>query len=163
MRDKLESLKLSNEGVLERERLREATYGRVESPWFIRFPFAVLCWTLDVVYADRPIQRYTFLQHLFILRTRPPAQPSPAQPSPAYPTPPHCTPFLSTLLLYCYFANNHKSYDKRAMRRFWVLETVARIPYFAFISMLHLYESLGWWRAGAALRKVTHPGITESL
>ena len=31
---------------------------------------------------------------------------------------------------------------------------VARMPYFAYISMLHLYESLGWWRAGAELRKV---------
>lgn len=38
--------------------------------------------------------------------------------------------------------------------RFWVLEVVARMPYFAYISMLHLYESLGWWRAGAELRKV---------
>ena len=57
MRTKLESLTLSNEGVLERERRREDEFGRVESPWFIRFPFAVLCWTLDVVYADRPIQR----------------------------------------------------------------------------------------------------------
>ena len=28
------------------------------------------------------------------------------------------------------------------------------MPYFAYISMLHLYESLGWWRAGAELRKV---------
>ena len=28
------------------------------------------------------------------------------------------------------------------------------MPYFAFISMLHLYESLGWWRAGAELRRV---------
>ena len=37
-----------------------------------------------------------------------------------------------------------------------MLETVARIPYFAFISMLHLYETLGWWRAGASLRKVRH-------
>lgn len=27
--------------------------------------------------------------------------------------------------------------------RFWVLETVARVPYFAFISVLHLYETLG--------------------
>ena len=34
------------------------------------------------------------------------------------------------------------------------LETVARMPYFSYISMLHLYESLGWWRAGAELRKV---------
>ena len=39
--------------------------------------------------------------------------------------------------------------------RFWVLEVVARMPYFAYISMLHLYESLGWWRAGAELRRVS--------
>ena len=38
--------------------------------------------------------------------------------------------------------------------RFWVLEVVARMPYFAYISMLHLYESLGWWRAAAELRRV---------
>jgi hypothetical protein len=35
-----------------------------------------------------------------------------------------------------------------------VLETVARIPYFAFISILHMYESLGFWRAAAELRKI---------
>jgi len=41
-------------------------------------------------------------------------------------------------------------YDKRPVQRFWFLEVVARMPYFSYISMLHLYESLGWWRAGAA-------------
>lgn len=45
-------------------------------------------------------------------------------------------------------------YAKRPIQRFWFLETVARMPYFSYISMLHLYESLGWWRAGAELRKV---------
>ena len=35
-----------------------------------------------------------------------------------------------------------------------MLETVARIPYFAYISILHLYESVGFWRAGAELRKI---------
>ena len=45
-------------------------------------------------------------------------------------------------------------YDRRPIQRFWFLEVVARMPYFAYISMLHLYESLGWWRAGAELRKV---------
>ena len=45
-------------------------------------------------------------------------------------------------------------YAGRPIQRFWVLETVARMPYFAYISMLHLYESLGWWRAGAELRRV---------
>ena len=46
--------------------------------------------------------------------------------------------------------------------RFWVLETVARIPYFAFISMLHLYETLGWWRAAAPLRKVHSTTLVPS-
>ena len=30
--------------------------------------------------------------------------------------------------------------------RFYTLETIARVPYFAFLSVLHLYETLGWWR-----------------
>ena len=29
------------------------------------------------------------------------------------------------------------------------------MPYSSYISMLHLYESLGWWRAGAELRRVS--------
>jgi len=45
-------------------------------------------------------------------------------------------------------------YAGRPIQRFWFLETVARMPYFSYISMLHLYESLGWWRAGAGLRRV---------
>ncbi|KXZ56602.1 hypothetical protein GPECTOR_1g541 [Gonium pectorale] len=45
-------------------------------------------------------------------------------------------------------------YDSKPIEKFWVLETVARIPYFAYISILHLYESLGFWRAGAELRKI---------
>lgn len=45
-------------------------------------------------------------------------------------------------------------YDGKPIQKFWVLETVARIPYFAYISILHLYESVGFWRAGAELRKI---------
>lgn len=37
-------------------------------------------------------------------------------------------------------------YRDRPYRRFYVLETVARVPYFAYMSVLHLYETLGWWR-----------------
>jgi ubiquinol oxidase len=44
-------------------------------------------------------------------------------------------------------------FDERPIPRFWFLEVVARIPYFSYVSMLHLYESLGWWRA-VELRKV---------
>eukprot|EP00878_Enallax_costatus_P033326 GHUV01036742.1.p1 GENE.GHUV01036742.1~~GHUV01036742.1.p1 ORF type:complete len:233 (+),score=62.78 GHUV01036742.1:393-1091(+) len=46
------------------------------------------------------------------------------------------------------------AFDNRPIQRFWFLETVARMPYFSYITMLHLYESFGWWRAGAELRKV---------
>ena len=34
-------------------------------------------------------------------------------------------------------------YKGRDVQRFWVLETIARAPYFAFLSVLHLRESLG--------------------
>ena len=30
------------------------------------------------------------------------------------------------------------AYDKRPIQRFWFLETVARMPYFSYISCLHL-------------------------
>lgn len=45
-------------------------------------------------------------------------------------------------------------YAHRPIQRFWLLEEVARMPYFSYVSMLHLYETLGWWRAGADLRKI---------
>lgn len=34
----------------------------------------------------------------------------------------------------------------RAYARFYALETIARMPYFSYLSVLHLYETLGWWR-----------------
>lgn len=34
-------------------------------------------------------------------------------------------------------------YQGRDIQRFWVLETIARTPYFAFLSVLHFRESLG--------------------
>jgi hypothetical protein len=37
-------------------------------------------------------------------------------------------------------------YKDRDYARFYVLETVARVPYFSFVSVLHLYETLGVWR-----------------
>ena len=33
-------------------------------------------------------------------------------------------------------------------------ETVARIPYFSYIFMLHLYETLGWWRRSVEAKRV---------
>ncbi|CAN4114688.1 unnamed protein product [Withania somnifera] len=43
-------------------------------------------------------------------------------------------------------------YRDRQYARFFVLETIARVPYFAFISVLHLYESFGWWRRADYLK-----------
>ncbi|KAH7837456.1 hypothetical protein Vadar_014068 [Vaccinium darrowii] len=43
-------------------------------------------------------------------------------------------------------------YRDRNYARFFVLETIARVPYFAFISVLHLYESFGWWRRADYLK-----------
>lgn len=36
--------------------------------------------------------------------------------------------------------------------RFYALETIARVPYFAYLSVLHLYETTGRWRHASTLR-----------
>eukprot|EP00448_Togula_jolla_P015874 CAMPEP_0170593022 /NCGR_PEP_ID=MMETSP0224-20130122/13225_1 /TAXON_ID=285029 /ORGANISM="Togula jolla, Strain CCCM 725" /LENGTH=614 /DNA_ID=CAMNT_0010916945 /DNA_START=41 /DNA_END=1885 /DNA_ORIENTATION=+ len=79
----LPMLQLSNEAVMDRENARP----EVPTPFPVRVAYDVLCRFIDVVFEDRPIQR------------------------------------------------------------FWFLETVARMPYFAYSSVLHLYETLGWWRS----------------
>lgn len=38
--------------------------------------------------------------------------------------------------------------------RFLLLETVARMPYFSYITMLHLYETLGFWRRSADVKRI---------
>lgn len=43
-------------------------------------------------------------------------------------------------------------YQDREYARFFVLETIARVPYFAFMSVLHLYETFGWWRRADYLK-----------
>jgi ubiquinol oxidase len=91
---KVKKLKLNDDLVAKREKERSVTGDDVDAPLAVRIPYASLCFILDIIYKDRPIQR------------------------------------------------------------FWFLETVARMPYFGFISLLHLYESLGWWRAAAELRRV---------
>ena len=56
-------------------------------------------------------------------------------------------------------------------QRFYVLETVARVPYFSYLSVLHLYESLGLWRKADWLKvhfaeswnELHHLLIMESL
>ena len=46
---------------------------------------------------------------------------------------------------------SHATHTPSTWHRF--LETVARMPYFSYISMLHLYESLGWWRRSAETKQ----------
>jgi hypothetical protein len=44
--------------------------------------------------------------------------------------------------------------DSSVPSRFLLLETVARMPYFSYISMLHLYETLGFWRRSADVKRI---------
>ena len=50
---------------------------------------------------------------------------------------------LNTVFLGVSVAILDMLYKGRHFQRFWVLEEIARAPYFAFISVLHLRESLG--------------------
>lgn len=45
-----------------------------------------------------------------------------------------------------------KFFEDRPYARFYALETVARVPYFAFLSVLHTYETIGWWRRADYLK-----------
>ena len=49
-----------------------------------------------------------------------------------------------------------KLYEGRDYPRFYALETIARVPYFSFLSVLHLYESFGWWRRADYLLSLIH-------
>lgn len=44
--------------------------------------------------------------------------------------------------------------NRPVIERFFFLETVARMPYFSYVSMLHLYETLGFWRRGSETKRV---------
>jgi ubiquinol oxidase len=62
-------------------------------------------------------------------------------------------------------------YGNRSYARFYVLETIARVPYFSYVSVLHLYETLGSWRKADLLKvhfaetwnELHHLLIMESL
>lgn len=63
------------------------------------------------------------------------------------------------------------AFDNRPIQRFWFLETVARMPYFAYSSCLHLYATLGWYRSptlmnmhhAEELNEAYHLAVMESL
>lgn len=58
---------------------------------------------------------------------------------------PESTPLVKAIFFLLSWALD-RLYEGRPIQKFWVLETVARLPYFSYITVLHLYESLGWWR-----------------
>jgi hypothetical protein len=41
---------------------------------------------------------------------------------------------------------------ERSFARFWALETIARMPYFSYLTVLHFYETIGRWRKSDYLR-----------
>mmetsp|Transcript_33058 Transcript_33058/g.72811 ORF Transcript_33058/g.72811 Transcript_33058/m.72811 type:complete len:531 (+) Transcript_33058:108-1700(+) len=45
-------------------------------------------------------------------------------------------------------------FERDPISRFYFLETVARMPYFSYITMIHTYETLGWWRRSAEAKRV---------
>ena len=55
--------------------------------------------------------------------------------------------FLKSTLFDSVFAG-----EDRDFARFYALETIARVPYFSYLSVLHLYETLGKWRRAKYLK-----------
>lgn len=60
---------------------------------------------------------------------------------------------FSTMLFAALFLAAHSNpglmvryYGERTYARFYALETIARVPYFGYLCVLHLYETLGQWR-----------------
>lgn len=53
--------------------------------------------------------------------------------------------FLKSTIFDTFFAD-------RDFARFYALETIARVPYFSYMSVLHIYETLGRWRRAKYLK-----------
>jgi len=47
-----------------------------------------------------------------------------------------------------------RAFDGRPINRLYFLETVARMPYFSYITCLHTYETIGWWRRSTTQKRV---------
>lgn len=63
-------------------------------------------------------------------------------------------------------------FKDKPIDRFWFLETIARMPYFSYVAILHMYETLGWWELDSNLKRnhyyeeeneMHHLKIMESL
>jgi ubiquinol oxidase len=86
---KLKELTLDDANIWKRENIRES----VECPRLMKSMYYFICWLLDIIYKDKPIDR------------------------------------------------------------FWFLETIARMPYYSYVSVLQFYETIGWWETGGILKE----------
>lgn len=108
LRRNLKQLKLNDKNIWKREQHRNP----VECPRLLMAIYFTICFMLDIIYKDKPIDR------------------------------------------------------------FWFLESVARMPYFSYVAIIHMYETLGWWELGSNLKlkhyeeeanETHHLRIMESL
>jgi len=51
----------------------------------------------------------------------------------------------------------------RPIERFWVLETVARLPYLAYSTCLHFFGTLGWYRSNALMTLHRSEDLNENF
>ena len=63
---------------------------------------------------------------------------------------------LSQLIVDSVYVVISTLYAKNDFARFYVLETVARVPYFAYLSVMHLRETFGKREPGDSERMRTH-------
>jgi len=89
LRQKLKTLTLDEKNIWKREQNRD----HIECPRVLLIVYYAICHLLDIIYKDKPIDR------------------------------------------------------------FWFLESVARMPYFSYVTILYMYESLGWWHLDSELKK----------
>ena len=61
-------------------------------------------------------------------------------------------PLYAVYYILCWFIDGF--FRDRPIQRFWFLETVARMPYFSYVAILHMYETLGWWSIDSQLRAI---------
>ena len=45
------------------------------------------------------------------------------------------------------------TFKDKPIDRFWFLENIARMPYVSFVTVLHLYETLGWWYLDSDIKR----------
>ncbi len=56
IRAKLDRLQLTAADVVAEEHARVARSGDMDSPVWVKLPFFALCWVLDVMYENKPIE-----------------------------------------------------------------------------------------------------------